>query len=258
MARRLSLTKKILILAALVALVAAGTAQALRIRAGDLVVIGDGGFRPIALPKKKNAPITIFGGGRIETVSGALPPILETITFEWDRHGSVQTTGLPVCTAGRLEATRVEDARRVCGGSIVGTGFGSAMINFPEQKPFKVSSPITVFNGPRKGGNPSVLAHAYTTVPVPTTFVVPVVIKRINKGVYGYLTEARIPRIAGGAGIPISGKLRVGKRWTHKGRRYSFVNARCETGRLQARGIFGFKDGTLLKGTFAKRCKVRN
>ena len=251
------LIKTIVVLAALGALLAVSSAQAIRIRAGDLVVIGDGGFRPTALPKKRNAPITLYGGGRIETISGALPPIIETITLEYDRHGSVVTKGLPVCRQGQLEATIVSQARRVCGDSIVGRGSGSAMVAFPEQRPFKVSSPITLFNGPPKGRNPSVLAHAYTTVPVPTTFIVPIVIEKINKGVYGYRTEARIPRIAGGYGIPISGKLTVGKKWTHRGKRYSFINARCATGVLQARGIFGFKDGTLLRGTFAKRCTVR-
>lgn len=249
--------RTIAILAVLATVLAAGSAEAIRIRAGDLLVIGDGGFRPQALPKHRNAPISIYGGGRIETVSGGLPPILETITFEWDRHGEVQTKGLPVCRQGKLEATLVAQARRVCGGSIVGKGRGAAIVAFPESRPFKVESPITLFNGPRKRGNPTVIAHAYTTVPVPTTFIVPVEIQRINKGVFGYRTEARIPRIAGGYGIPQSGKLTVGKRWTFKGKRYSFVNARCATGSLRAQGLFGFKDGTLLRGNFAKRCKVR-
>ena len=93
-------TKMLIGTAVLVALLGAGTAEGLTIRAGDIIVIGDGGFRPTKLPKHHDAPITIYGGGRIDTVSGDLPPILETITFEFDRHGSVDTTGLPVCTAG--------------------------------------------------------------------------------------------------------------------------------------------------------------
>lgn len=253
------MTKKILIATILLALGAAGTAEAIKVevRAGDLIVIGSGGIRPTALPKNRNAPITIYGGGRVKTVSGGLPPILETILFEWDRHGSVETRGLPVCTAGRLEATTVKGARNLCPGAIVGKGRGRALVAFPEQAPFPVESPITVFNGPRKRGNPTVFAHAYTTVPVPTTFVVPVVIEKINKGTYGYRTQARIPKIAGGAGIPVAGRLTVGRRWTFKRKRYSFVNARCANGVLRARGTFGFKDGTVLKGSFFARCQVR-
>jgi hypothetical protein len=251
-------SKKVLVAVALVVvLVAAGTADALRLRAGDLLVIGDGGFRPTALPKDRDAPIEIYGGGRITTASGALPTVLKTVTFEFDKHGSIETTGLPACTQNKIEATTVESARKACPGAIVGKGRGSAFVKFDEQAPFKISSPITLFNGPRKGGDVTVIAHAHTTVPVPTALVVPIVIERINNGVYGYRTEARVPRIAGGYGIPASGELTIGRRWTYKGKRYSFVNARCATGRLQARGIFGFNDGTLLRGTFAKRCQIR-
>jgi len=249
--------KRISIGVALGLLVLAGTASALRLRGGDVVLIANGGFTPKALPRDHDAPITLHGSGTIKTISGELPPILDTLVLEFDRHGSVQTRGLPVCTPGKLEATTVPVARRLCPGSIVGKGFGRAIVKFPEQRPIPVSSPLTLFNGPRRHGNPTVLAHAYTNVPVATTFVVPVEIERIHKGIYGYRTEAKIPKIAGGSGHPISGWLRIGRRWTHRGKRHSFVNARCETGRLQARGEFTFKDGTSLRGTFFRPCSVR-
>jgi hypothetical protein len=249
--------KKIFIAAVLGMLVVAGTASALKIRVGDLVLNADGGFSPTALPKHRDAPITLHGGGTLSTVSGEIPPIMETLTIEFDRHGSVQTTGLPVCKPGRLEQTTVATARRNCPGAIVGEGFGRAVVKFPEQPPIPISSPITIFNGPKKGGNDTVLAHFYTTVPVPTTFVIPIVIEKIHKGVYGYRTKARIPRIAGGAGRPISGSLKIGRKWTYKGVHHSYVNARCETGHLQARAEVTFDDGTFLAGTFLKPCKVR-
>jgi hypothetical protein len=246
-----------LALAIAATLAVAASALAIRIQAGNIVVTGDGGFTPTALPKNVDAPITIFGHGKISTVDGTLPPVLKTIQFEFDKHGSVQTIGLPICTAARLQSTTVPQARKLCPGAIVGKGRGHAIVKFPEQAPIPVSSPITIFNGPRKDGDPTVLAHAYTTVPVPTTFVVPVRIETIHNGRYGYRVKATIPKIAGGSGIPISGSLRVGRRWTYKGRRHSYVNARCADGRLQARGQFEFKDGTFMQGTFLKTCQVR-
>jgi hypothetical protein len=246
-----------LVLGSLVFLALATSASGLRLRAGDIVIYADGGFAPTRLPQHEDAPITIHGGVRITTISGALPPILETIEVEFDRHGSVDTTGLPVCREGQLEATTVEQARKNCAGAIVGSGRGSAIVKFPEQAPIKASSPITIFNGPEKNGNPTVLAHAYLTYPIVTTFIVPVVIEKIHKGLYGYRTKATIPKIANGAGIPISGSLKVGKQWTYRGVRHSYVNARCETGRLQARGQVRFKDGTYLSGTFLRPCQVR-
>jgi hypothetical protein len=223
---------------------------------GDLIIEGRGGFRPETLPMHHDAPILIYGGGKLSTKSGEVPPILETLTFEFDRHGSVDTTGLEVCTAGKLQATTVPAARKACPNAIVGEGRGSAIVTFPEQGPIPVSSPITLFNGPKKHGDDTVLAHAYTTVPIATTFIVPVVIEKIHKGVYGYRTEAKIPKIAGGYGHPISGNIKIQRKWTFKGKKHSYVNARCENGRLQARGEFSFKDGTFLKGTFFRPCKV--
>jgi hypothetical protein len=254
--------RKILIATALGLLIAAGSASALRVRAGDLILNADGGFTPTALPKHTDAPITLHGGGKLSTVSGAVPPIVKTIVIEFDRHGHVETTGLATCTAGKLEATTVPIARRNCPGAIVGEGFGRGVIVFPEQKPIKVSSPITIFNGPRKHGDPTVFAHFFTTVPVPTAFVIPIVIEKIHKGVYGYRTEAKIPPIAGGAGHPLAGHLKIGRKWTFKGQRHSYVNARCETGHLQARAEVTFKNegsgATFLLGTFVKPCTVRH
>ena len=252
-------------LAVAMALLLIGAASAIAIKsvtkihlqAGNLVVDGEGGFTPTKLPKNVNAPITIFGNGKLSTVDGELPPVLETLQFEFDKHGAVDTTGLPKCTAAKLQATTVPQARKLCPGAIVGTGYGHAIVKFPEQAPIPANSPITIFNGPRIGGDPSVLAHAYTTVPVPTTFIVPVRIETIHHGRYGYRVKAKIPKIAGGSGIPISGSLKVGRKWTYKGKRHSFISARCPDGRLQAIGAFSFKDGTRVQGDFVTPCQVQ-
>jgi len=255
--------RAVAVLVAALVLVAAGSALAVKkvtkvnIVVGDIVVKGEGGFTPTALPKNVDAPITLWGRGNISTVSGEYPPVLKTIEFEFDKHGSVDTLGLPKCSLNRLVATTVPQARRLCPGSIIGTGTGRAVVKFPEQAPIDASSPITLFNGPQIGGDPTVYAHAYLTVGGPTTFIVPIRIEKIRNGRYGYRVNVEIPRIAGGYGIPLAGSIRVGRKWTFKGKKHSFVNARCPDGRLQAIGEFGFKDGSLLKGTFVSPCQTR-
>ncbi|HEX3238527.1 MAG TPA: hypothetical protein VHR18_00135 [Solirubrobacterales bacterium] len=244
-------------IAAVLLLVGAGSALALRLQVANIVIVTDGGFTPTTLPKKGYAPIKLNGHGRISTLDGALPPILDEIILWFDKHGEVETRGLPICTPGKLAATTVAVARKLCPGAIVGTGFGEAVVNFPEQPPIPASSPITIFNGAKKHGNPTVLAHAHLTVPAPTTFVVPIEIQRINKGRYGFKTVARIPKIAGGSGTPVYGRIKIGREWTYKGKRLSYVNAGCPDGRLQAKGEFTFKDGTPLSGVFLKRCTGR-
>jgi hypothetical protein len=246
--------------AALGALAVVGTASAIkvRVRAGDLILDAHGDFFPKALPKFKNAPIITEGGGKFTTVSGNLPPILDTFMLEFDRHGALDTTGLAVCTQGKLVATDVPAARRACGDAIVGTGFGKAVVKFPEQGPIPAGSPLTIFNGPKQGRNDTIIAHAHLDVPAPTTYIVPIVIEKISNGVYGYRVIVKIPKIAGGYGHPISGRARVGKKWVYKGKEHSYINARCETGHFQVRGEFSFTEtDELLKASFVFPCKVR-
>ncbi|HKZ13999.1 MAG TPA: hypothetical protein VJL81_09170 [Solirubrobacterales bacterium] len=231
-----------------------GAALALVLRSGNIEAVLEGGFAPTTLPKHEFAPITIHGEGSIGTTDGSLPPILKKLNVWYDKHGEVVTKGLPYCTPGKLAATTSQQARKVCGSSIVGEGRGTALIAFPEQRPFKASSPITIFNAKPHNGNPTVLAHAYLSVPAPTTYIVPVEIQRIHNGPFGYKTEATIPRIAGGYGIPLEGGLKIGKKWTFKGERLSYINASCPSGKLQAKAEVEFTDETKLSGLILKQC----
>jgi hypothetical protein len=263
--------KRIVVGVALALLVAAATASAFHVHTtvGDLVLDAEGGFAPTALPKHENAPIITHGGGKLSTVSGELPPILDKFVLEFDKHGALDTTGLPVCTRGKLVATDVPAARRACGDAIVGEGFGTAVVKFPEQGPIKVSSPITLFNGPKKGGNDTIIAHAHLDYPEPATFIVPIVIEKIHKGVFGYRVMVKIPKIAGGYGHPIAGSAKVGVKWNYKGKKHSYINARCATGHFVVRGEFSFKGGPeetqvqaenakdILHATFVLPCQVK-
>jgi hypothetical protein len=245
------------VLALVAVLVVAGSAAAIVLRAGNLVITTDGGFTPTTLPKKGFAPIKLHGFGKIGTDDGSLPPILETVTIWFDKHGEVETRGLPVCTPGKLAATTVPQARKLCPGSIIGKGFGKAVVAFPEQPPIPAASAITLFNARPKHGNPVVLAHAHLTVPAATTFIVPIEVQRVNNGRYGFKTVAKIPKIAGGSGIPLYARLTVGREWKYKGETLSYANAGCPDGRLQAKGQFQFKDGTFLQGSVFKKCEGR-
>lgn len=252
-------------------LVIAGTANAVKVhlRAGNLVLDAEGDYAPKSLPKHENAPITAEGGGRLSTIDGELPPIVDTLLFEFDKHGAVDTTGLPFCTRGKLVATDVPAARRACKDAIIGAGFGNAVVKLPEQAPLKVGSPITLFNGPKQGGNDTIIAHAHLEQPGPATFIIPIVIEKIHRGVYGYRVLVKIPKIAGGYGHPISGSTRIDRMWTFKGKKHSYLNARCETGHFQVRGEFSFKEGPedtpsqieeakeRLEASFLFPCRVR-
>jgi hypothetical protein len=251
------MVKKTLIATALATFILVGTAAAARVVSEGLVVVANGSFTPKTLPKTHGAPIALSASVDISTVSGAPPPALQTMTLEFDRHGSLQTTGLRACTSDELQSTTVAQARKVCADAIVGKGEARALVNGPEGQPTPVSLPITLFNGPKVHGDPSILAHTHLSDPVPTAYVVPIVIEPIRNGIYGYRTEVTIPQIAGAGGILLSGHLTIGRKWNYKGHHYSYVNARCEVGFLQTHGLLTFSNGYVLSGTLFEPCTAR-
>ncbi len=253
---RKSVLRTLVVVLAL-ALVGAGAAEAIKLRIGNIVIVGDGGFSPRTLPKKRNAPIKLFGHATFKTVDGTRPSPLRTLTLEFDKHGAVETRGLPKCSMRKLIATTTKQARKLCPGAIVGKGFGTALIELPEQRGIKASSPLTLFNGPVKHGNPTVLGHAHIDYPGPTTYVISIEIQKVRHGRYGFKTVANFPRIVNDYGSPISGRLTIGREWMWHGKRLSYANAHCADGRLQAKAEFSFKDGSFVQGTVFKPCKVR-
>jgi hypothetical protein len=247
---------KALAAVAAVALVACASAFALKIEIDKTVVSATASISPRALPAKKNAPVSVQSTTRIKTTDGSIPPTLKEIVFEFDEHGSIDTKGLPVCTLAKLADTTPDAARKRCAGAIVGEGTGKAEVNLPGQTPIAVSSPLTFFNAPPEGGKPTMIIHAYETVPVAKTILVPISIERVNKGRYGYRVEIAVPEIAGGYGAATLAEATVGKTWKRGGETASYANAHCVAGRLQVHGIVTFTDGGFFPGTLVSPCHV--
>jgi hypothetical protein len=195
--------------------------------------------------------------GRVSTLSGARPSPLRTIVLEIDKHGAPETQGLPKCSWAKLVATTTKQARQLCPGAIIGTGFGSAVVELPEQAPIESSSPLTLFNGPERHGNPTVIGHAHLDYPGPTTYLLQAELETIHHGRYGYRLVANFPRLVNGYGSPTYGRITISRKWKYEGRTLSVANARCADGRLQAKAQLTFEDGTSLRGTALKRCQVR-
>jgi hypothetical protein len=255
MRRRLGKTA---VLGGVVALVMSASATALHLRVGDIVVDGDGGFAPTKLYKDKFTPIKAFFHGSIKTIDGTRPSPLRTLVLEIDRHSLAETSGLPKCSLAKLKATTTPQARKLCPGAIVGTGFGTVLTELPEQAPIKTSSALTIFNGPEVDGNPTAIGHAHLDYPVPTTYVVQSEIEKVNHGRYGYRIEVNFPKIVNWYGSPISGRIEINRKWHYRGRLLSYANAMCADGRLQAKVQLEFKNETQVQGTAFKRCTVRH
>jgi hypothetical protein len=234
-------------------------ADAIRILAGNLVLDVGGGFAPRALPSDRDAPIVAWGHEKLWTEDGSVPPPLEHLRFEFDRHGHVETRGLAVCLRRKVLATTAKQARRACPGAIVGTGLAEVVVAFSEQAPIVTRTKTTFFNAPPIHGDPAIIVHAFLDVPSPLAYVDTFRIEEIDKGVFGYRVEADTARIAGGYGSVVFFNFKLGRSWTYRGRRLSYINARCAPGHhaLLVRAFSEYADGTVLNGSFVGRCQPR-
>lgn len=233
-----------------------GSANAAYVRVGTLVLRADGGFAPQVLPKKRYAPIRFQGYGKISTTNGSVPPALQHVNLDFDRDGRLATRGLPVCRPGRIQSTTVKQARRRCRGAIVGAGRVEAVLDLVAAR-LKLRSPLTLFNGPRQGRRWTVVAHAQASVPIFESYVVVVPVERRRRGAYGYHSSFDVPEIAGGAASLTYIEARIGRRYRFRGRKRSYVSARCSDGILQTRGNFSFSDGNVIYGSVFKGCTQR-
>lgn len=227
------------------------------VRAGNIVFGDNGGISPTKLPRHGFAPATARIIGKIGTVDGTHPPALRQVEADIDRTIRVDAVGLPRCRAGQLQARSTADAKRACGDAVVGSGSATVEVAFPEQPPFSSTGPLVLFNGGVHGNTTSVLLHAFVNVPAPTAIVVPATVTRIHKGRFGLHLEARVPRIAGGAGSATNFELKIGRRFTYKGKKKSFLSAGCPTGSWMTKGHVEFADGTEAGLTHLFACTPR-
>lgn len=236
-----------------------GVSSAAMVRVGTLVLHADGSFEPRLLPKRAYAPIRFEGYGEISTTDGTLPPALEHVKLDFDRDGRLTTAGLPACSPSKLERVSSRQARNRCSGSVVGTGHLAAAASLAGFGRIEMSTPLTIFNGPRQDGNPTAVLHAQAPFPVSETYVIVAPIERRKGGTYGYRTEFDVPPIAGGLGSLTRIDARIGRSYRAGGAKRSYVSARCSDYILQTQGYFSFADekNSVIYGSVFKACTPR-
>jgi hypothetical protein len=214
-----------------------------------------GGVSPTKLPKHSFAPVTAKINLDVTSGDANPPPKMLTATAIFDNQVKVNYKGLPTCNPAKIENTTPPVARKTCKRSIIGTGFANAKVTFPAQAPIDAPAPVTLFNGAPKGGSPQIIIHAYTTVPAPTTFIVPGVLRKVAGGKQSITFQ--IPPIAGGYGTLVHFDTTIGKKFKVKGRSQSYANGKCAKGKITLEGDFAYEDGTSNHTTFSAKCQGR-
>jgi hypothetical protein len=167
-------------LALLVTLSMSATTFAAVVQEGNLRISIATRLQPYKLPRVGSAPIKAFIAGHVFTADGQTPPQLQRMDIEINRHGQIETEGLPVCRLSQIKATSTEKAIAACGKALVGSGHFWASVVFNEEaRPYNTTGRLLAFNGVQNG-KPVLYIHIYTTQPFPSAFVVTFTIRNIG------------------------------------------------------------------------------
>jgi hypothetical protein len=256
--------RRLAIAAVLLACLPAGVAAARQfVQKGTLRVAFEAKLLPRALPRERDAPVTVHLAGAIRTTDGSTPPQLREISIAMNRAGVVSAKGLPSCQAPELQQTSTEAALAMCRGALVGRGSFAANVDFVGAPVFPARGTVLVFNSSTKN-RPGLLLHLYGSSPVRAAFVLPFRITRQSTGKFGTVFTTHIPRLASDKGYVTDISLSIGRKYRYRGEERSFISASCAapagfTGFPYelAKATFTFANSQELTSRLPGDCKVR-
>ena len=112
---------------------------------------------PKKLPKKKRKPAKLLTHVSTDYAHPAVKPqggFVKRTQIWYDDDGKINTKGIPKCTKN-LANTTMGQAMALCGKAKVGSGTAVAT----STQNASIKNCVLVFNGPKKGGKPTVLLH---------------------------------------------------------------------------------------------------
>jgi len=225
------------ILIALLAVAGAALASAATVQEDGLRVTFNADFTPHRLPRDKPAPVAVEVEGKVATADGSHPPALRWLEIKLHRNGRLDAGGLPTCAAPSLQSTSTATALERCRNALVGTGNFAAVVSLGRE--ISTSGRILAFNS-RRAGKQALVLHLFAGTPVRFTLVVPLTIGHLEEGQFGTILRARIPKLAGGLGSVTEIDLTIGRRYSFRGERRSYVSAACSAPESLPGGVFDF------------------
>jgi len=251
-----------LLVALLLLFTGATPAQAALTQKGNLFIRFDGGISPIALPRHERAPLSVRVEGTIRQLGGDSPPALRHMEVAINRAGHLETGGLPICKQSRIRSATAAEVLAACGASLVGSGGYTVHTTLPDQTDIVSPGEILLFNS-RDHGQSAILAQASQTEPVPIERVFVFHIRH-SGGTYGTVIDADVPAGLSRHGYLKSIYLHLGRNYSSRGQRRSYLSASCAApaGVRQAlfpfaRASMSFDDGRTLSSVISRTCRVR-
>jgi hypothetical protein len=224
----------------LIACLAAGggaVSRAETVQEDGLRVTFNADFAPHTLPRDKPAPVSVKVAGKVASADGSHPPALRWLEIMINRNGRLHSKGLTTCSASSLQSTSTSTALDRCRSALVGRGSFRAVVSLGREIP--TSGKILAFNS-RRAGRQALALHLFAGTPVRFTLVVPLTIGRLREGQFGTILRAKIPKLASGLGSVTEIDLTIGRRYSYKGERRSYVSAACDAPPDLPGGVFNF------------------
>jgi hypothetical protein len=244
-------------------LACASLAQATVVREGNLQITVLSQIQPYKLPRKGTAPIAVFVSGHLSAPKGGIPSQLQRMTVEVNKHGLLQSKGLPTCPLRELQPASTERALASCSDALIGSGQFWAHIVLPDQGAYPTHGRLLIFNGRQKGA-PVIFTHIFTANPFFSSFVIPFSIQKKSNGAYGTRLTASLPQALGDWGYVDRIKLTLKRKYRFGGKQLSYFNAGCPAPEGSRRTVyplalasFAFADGSDLGAKVEKACAVR-
>jgi len=196
------------------------------VQQGNLRITVLAQLKPYKLPRTTPAPIAVFVAGHLQNPNGGIPPQLQRMKIEVNRHGLLQSKGLPTCKVTDIQPGSSERALERCSEALIGSGRFWANIVLPDQGAYPTQGRLLIFNG-RDKGRPAILTHIFTDHPFNSSFVIPFSIRRVSKGPYGTELRASLPQALGEWGYLDRIKLTLKRKYTYRGKQLSYFNSAC-------------------------------
>jgi hypothetical protein len=244
-------------------LACASLAQATVVQEGNIRITVLSQVLPYKLPRHGTAPIAVFVSGHLSEPHGGIPSQLQEMTVEVNKHGLLQSKGLPACPLRLLQPASTERALASCSDALIGSGQFWAHIVLPDQGAYPTHGRLLIFNG-RQKGRPVIFTHIFTANPFFSSFVIPFSIQKKANGAYGTRLTASLPQALGDWGYVDRIKLTLKRKYDFKGKQLSYFNAGCPAPEGSKRTVFplalasfAFADGTDISAKVEKACAVR-
>lgn len=228
---------------------------------GNLVVSLDGSLSPLRLPRDRPAPVAVRLEGGLRTDDGSPLPRVLRIELGLPPQGVLDARGLPACSPRRLRYATTHQALAACGPASVGSGRLDAQVLLPNQAPFTIHARLLAFNA-RIGGRPAVVVHGFAADP--GTIAVLTFRVRRGRGRLGTRLVAELPRALGPWPRVARFQMTLGRRFTYRGERRSFISASCPLPPALRAGFFSLAEasfelagGRSIETAITRGCRAR-